>query len=182
MQNGKLLMGSIFENITISAPRLTMDDAWEAAEAAGIAPDIREMPMGMQTMISEGQGGISGGQKQRLLIARAIAPKPNVLIFDEATSALDNLTQRKVTEALDSYKCTRLVIAHRLSTIQACDRILVLRNGKIAEDGTYDELIAENGFFAELVERQRLDTGDIRPVSEDSEPAPEDTYDIPADR
>lgn len=182
MQNGKLLMGSIFENITISAPWLTMDDAWEAAEAAGIAPDIREMPMGMQTMISEGQGGISGGQKQRLLIARAIAPKPNVLIFDEATSALDNLTQRKVTEALDSYKCTRLVIAHRLSTIQACDRILVLRNGKIAEDGTYDELIAENGFFAELVERQRLDTGDIRPVSEDSEPAPEDTYDIPADR
>lgn len=166
MQNGKLLMGSIFENITISAPWLGLDDAWEAAEAAGIAQDIREMPMGMQTMISEGQGGISGGQKQRLLIARAIAPKPNVLIFDEATSALDNLTQRKVTEALDSYKCTRLVIAHRLSTIQACDRILVLRNGKIAEDGTYDELIAENGFFAELVERQRLDTGDIRPVSE----------------
>ncbi len=169
MQNGKLLMGSIFENITISAPWLGLDDAWEAAEAAGIAQDIREMPMGMQTMISEGQGGISGGQKQRLLIARAIAPKPNVLIFDEATSALDNLTQRKVTEALDSYKCTRLVIAHRLSTIQACDRILVLRNGKIAEDGTYDELIAENGFFAELVERQRLDTGDIRPVSEDGE-------------
>ena len=162
-------MGSIFENITISAPWLGLDDAWEAAEAAGIAQDIREMPMGMQTMISEGQGGISGGQKQRLLIARAIAPKPNVLIFDEATSALDNLTQRKVTEALDSYKCTRLVIAHRLSTIQACDRILVLRNGKIAEDGTYDELIAENGFFAELVERQRLDTGDIRPVSEDGE-------------
>ena len=169
MQNGKLLMGSIFENITISAPWLGLDDAWEAAEAAGIAQDIREMPMGMQTMISEGQGGISGGQKQRLLIARAIAPKPNVLIFDEATSALDNLTQRKVTEALDSYKCTRLVIAHRLSTIQACDRILVLRNGKIAEDGTYDELIAENGFFADLVERQRLDTGDIRPVSEDGE-------------
>ena len=169
MQNGKLLMGSIFENITISAPWLGLDAAWEAAEAAGIAQDIREMPMGMQTMISEGQGGISGGQKQRLLIARAIAPKPNVLIFDEATSALDNLTQRKVTEALDSYKCTRLVIAHRLSTIQACDRILVLRNGKIAEDGTYDELIAENGFFAELVERQRLDTGDIRPVSEDGE-------------
>ena len=194
MQNGKLLMGSIFENITISAPWLGMDDAWAAAEAAGIAQDIREMPMGMQTMISEGQGGISGGQKQRLLIARAIAPKPNILIFDEATSALDNLTQKKVTEALDSYKCTRLVIAHRLSTIQACDRILVLRHGKIAEDGTYDELIAENGFFAELVERQRLDTGDDMPesegeempedgeMSEYGEPAPEVTYDIPADQ
>ena len=159
MQNGKLLMGSIYENITISAPWLGMDAAWEAAEAAGLAQDIREMPMGMQTMISEGQGGISGGQKQRLLIARAIAPKPKILMFDEATSALDNLTQKKVTEALNAYKCTRLVIAHRLSTIQACDRILVLRDGKIAEDGTYEELLARNGFFADLVERQRLDTG-----------------------
>ena len=169
MQNGKLLMGSIFENITISAPWLSLDAAWEAAEAAGLAQDIREMPMGMQTMISEGQGGISGGQKQRLLIARAIAPKPNVLIFDEATSALDNLTQRKVTEALDSYKCTRIVIAHRLSTIQACDRILLLRGGKIEEDGTYDELLARKGFFAELVERQRLDTGDSRKVNPDDD-------------
>ena len=168
MQNGKLLMGSIFENITISAPWLSMDAAWEAAEAAGLAQDIREMPMGMQTMISEGQGGISGGQKQRLLIARAIAPKPNVLIFDEATSALDNLTQRRVTEALNSYKCTRIVIAHRLSTIQACDRILLLRGGRIEEDGTYDELIARKGFFAELVERQRLDTGDSRDTDDDT--------------
>ena len=169
MQNGKLLMGSIYENITISAPWLGMDAAWEAAEAAGLAQDIREMPMGMQTMISEGQGGISGGQKQRLLIARAIAPKPNVLIFDEATSALDNLTQKKVTEALDSYKCTRIVIAHRLSTIQSCDRILLLRGGKIEEDGTYDELIAKNGFFAELVERQRLDTGNRKESDSDGE-------------
>jgi len=169
MQNGKLLMGSIYENITISAPWLGMDAAWEAAEAAGLAQDIREMPMGMQTMISEGQGGISGGQKQRLLIARAIAPKPNVLIFDEATSALDNLTQKKVTEALDSYKCTRIVIAHRLSTIQSCDRILLLRGGKIEEDGTYDELIAKNGFFAELVERQRLDTGNRKKSDSDGE-------------
>ena len=169
MQNGKLLMGSIYENITISAPWLGMDAAWEAAEAAGLAQDIREMPMGMQTMISEGQGGISGGQKQRLLIARAIAPKPNVLIFDEATSALDNLTQKKVTEALDSYKCTRIVIAHRLSTIQSCDRILLLRGGKIEEDGTYDELIAKKGFFAELVERQRLDTGNRKESDSDGE-------------
>lgn len=179
MQNGKLMMGSIFENITISAPWLKLSDAWEAAEAAGLADDIREMPMGMQTVISEGQGGISGGQKQRLLIARAIAPKPKVLMFDEATSALDNLTQKKVTQALDSYKCTRIVIAHRLSTIQACDRILVLRNGKIAEDGNYEELIANQGFFAELVERQRLDLGDLKkpaesgegPVPGDAEPA-----------
>ena len=111
----------------------------------------------MNTLISEGQGGISGGQKQRLMIARAIAPKPKILIFDEATSALDNKTQKKVSEALDRLKCTRIVIAHRLSTIKNCDRILVLDNGKIAEDGTYEELIAKNGLFARLVERQRLD-------------------------
>ena len=166
MQNGKLLMGSIYENITISAPWLGLSDAWEAAEAAGFADDVREMPMGMQTMISEGQGGISGGQKQRLLIARAVVGKPKVLIFDEATSALDNITQRRVTEALNSYKCTRIVIAHRLSTIQACDRILVLRGGKIIEDGTYDELIEQGGFFAELVERQRLDQGDMQLIEE----------------
>ena len=94
------------------------------------------------------------------MIARAIAPRPKVLMFDEATSALDNLTQKKVSESLDGLKCTRLVIAHRLSTIKQCDRIIVLDKGKIIEDGTYDELIAKNGFFAELVERQRLDKGD----------------------
>lgn len=157
MQNGKLFYGDIFSNITISAPWLTLDDAWAAAETAGIADDIRAMPMGMHTIVSEGQGGFSGGQKQRLMIARAIAPKPKILIFDEATSALDNITQKKVSDALDGLKCTRIVIAHRLSTIRQCDRILVLDKGKIIEDGTYDELIEDNGYFAELVERQRID-------------------------
>ncbi len=157
MQNGKMFTGDIFSNITISAPWLKLDDAWEAAETAGMADDIRAMPMGMNTLISEGQGGISGGQRQRLLIARAIAPKPKILMFDEATSALDNLTQKQVSEALDKMKCTRIVIAHRLSTIRRCDRIIVLENGKIVEDGSYDELIAQNGAFAELVARQRLD-------------------------
>ena len=158
MQNGKLFFGDIFSNITVAAPWLTLDDAWEAAEIAGIADDIRAMPMGMHTVIAEGQGGISGGQKQRLMIARAVAPKPKILILDEATSALDNITQKKVSEALDGLKCTRIVIAHRLSTIRQCDRIIVLDHGKIVEDGTYEELIAENGYFAELVERQRIDT------------------------
>lgn len=114
MQNGKLLQGSLFENISISAPELTPDEAWEAAELAGIADDIREMPMGMQAMISEGSGGISGGQKQRLMIARAIDSKPKILILDEATSALDNITQKKIADSLDTLKCTRIVIAHRL--------------------------------------------------------------------
>lgn len=158
-QNGQLFQGDIYSNIVISAPRLSLDDAWEAAELAGIAQDIREMPMGMQTMISEGQGGISGGQKQRLMIARAVAPKPKILIFDEATSALDNKTQRQVSDALDSLHCTRIVIAHRLSTVRNCDRILVMDKGGIAEEGNYDELIRRNGYFAELVERQRLDNG-----------------------
>ena len=157
IQNGQLMQGDIFSNITLSAPWLTLDEAWEAAETAGIADDIRDMPMGMNTLISEGQGGISGGQKQRLMIARAIAPKPKILIFDEATSALDNVTQRQVSEALDRLKCTRVIIAHRLSTIRNCDRILVMDEGKIVESGTYDELIAQNGRFAALVARQRLE-------------------------
>lgn len=157
MQNGKLFQGDIYSNIVISAPWLSQDEAWEAAELAGIADDIRMMPMGMNTIISEGSGGISGGQRQRLMIARAVAPKPKILMFDEATSALDNLTQKKVSESLDALKCTRIVIAHRLSTIKQCDRIIVLDQGKIIEDGKYDELIAKNGFFAELVARQRLD-------------------------
>ena len=158
MQDGKLFMGDIFSNITISAPWLTLKEAWEAAEIAGFAEDIRNMPMGMNTLISEGQGGISGGQRQRLMIARAVAPKPKILMFDEATSALDNVTQKQVSEALDRMKCTRIVIAHRLSTIRQCDRIIVLDGGHIIEDGTYEELIEKNGYFAELVARQRLDT------------------------
>ena len=157
MQNGKLFQGDIFSNIIISAPHLTMDEAWAAAEMAGIADDIRKMPMGMHTMISEGSGGISGGQRQRIMIARAIAPNPKIIMLDEATSALDNITQKIVSDSLETLKCTRVVIAHRLSTIRECDRIIYLENGKIVEDGTYDELIALNGRFAELVERQRLD-------------------------
>ena len=157
MQDGNLFQGDIYSNIVISAPQLTLAEAWEAAEIAGIADDIRAMPMGMQTVIAEGQGGISGGQKQRLMIARAVAPKPKILMFDEATSALDNRTQKQVSDALDKLKCTRIVIAHRLSTIRNCDRILVLDKGHIMEDGTYEELIAKNGFFANLVARQRLD-------------------------
>lgn len=157
MQNGTLFMGDIYSNITISAPELTLDDAWEAAEMAGIAEDIRKMPMNMFTIIGEGAGGISGGQKQRIMIARAIAPKPKILMFDEATSALDNLTQKQVSDSLDSLKCTRVVIAHRLSTIKNCDRIIVLDQGKIVEDGNYEQLIAKNGVFAELVKRQQVE-------------------------
>ncbi|MBO4266160.1 MAG: ATP-binding cassette domain-containing protein [Lachnospiraceae bacterium] len=158
MQDGRLFAGDIYSNIVISAPHLSQKDAWAAAELAGIADDIRNMPMGMNTFICEGQGGISGGQKQRLMIARAVAPKPKILIFDEATSALDNITQKNVSEALDAMNCTRVIIAHRLSTIRHCDRIIVLDGGRIAEDGTYEELMEKNGFFADLVSRQKLES------------------------
>lgn len=157
LQEGELFSGSIFENITISAPNLTLQEAWDAAEIAGIADDIRAMPMGMSTVLQEGGGGISGGQKQRIMIARAVAPKPKLLLLDEATSALDNITQKQVSDALDRMRCTRIVIAHRLSTIRHCDRILVMDGGKIVEDGKYEQLIEKGGVFAELVERQRLD-------------------------
>jgi NHLM bacteriocin system ABC transporter ATP-binding protein len=165
IQNGKLFQGSLYENIVVSAPHLGIDAAWEAAELAGLADDIRAMPMGMFTMVAEGTGGISGGQKQRLLIARAIAAKPRILFFDEATSALDNITQKHVAEALGRLKSTRIVIAHRLSTIRQCDRIIVLEKGHIVEDGTYDDLITKGGIFAELVARQRLDPASCHAVS-----------------
>lgn len=157
MQSGELFTDDIYSNIAIAALGLSLKEAWEAAEIAGIADDIREMPMGMNTMVGEGIGGISGGQKQRLLIARALATKPKILFLDEATSALDNITQKRVSDALATLKCTRVVIAHRLSTIKECDRILVLNDGKIVEDGNYDELISQNGFFAELVKNQRVE-------------------------
>ena len=160
MQDGELFAGDIYSNIVISAPQLTVDQAWEVAETAGIADDIREMPMGMFTRISESADEISGGQKQRLLIARAIAPKPSILMFDEATSALDNISQKQVSDSLETLKCTRIVIAHRLSTIKHCDRIVVLDEGRIVEDGDYESLMKKNGFFADLVRRQQVDRGE----------------------
>ncbi len=154
LQNGKLFADSIFANITITNPLANMDDAWEAARKAGCEEDIKKMPMGMQTMISEEGGGISGGQKQRILIARALISSPDLLMFDEATSALDNITQAIVVNTLAKMKITRIVIAHRLSTIKHCDRIVYLHKGKVAEQGTYDELMKLNGRFAELAKRQ----------------------------
>lgn len=156
MQDGKLFPGDIFSNIVLSAPWLTLESAWEAAGIAGIADDIAAMPMGMHTTIAESSRDISGGQKQRLMIARAVAPKPKILLFDEATSALDNVTQKKVSDALENLKCTRIVVAHRLSTIKNCDRIIVMDQGRIVEEGTYHELIEANGFFADLISRQIL--------------------------
>lgn len=155
MQCDTLFAGSLLDNILMRSTSLGIDDAWRAAELAGIADDIRAMPMGMETMVGEGASGLSGGQRQRIIIARAIASNPRILLFDEATSALDNRTQERVASSLSDLRCTRLVVAHRLSTVRDCDRILVLDGGRIAEEGTYDELAGANGLFAELVRRQR---------------------------
>ena len=154
LQSGKLMSGDIYSNITISLPGAGLDDAWKAAEIAGIREDIEAMPMGMYTIVSEKGGGLSGGQKQRLMIARAVVHSPKILIMDEATSALDNVTQAVVTEFISNLKCTRVIVAHRLSTLRQCDRIIVLDKGVIAENGTYEELISINGIFHDLIKRQ----------------------------
>ena len=153
LQNGKLMPGDILTNI-IGVSNLTTDDAWEAARMAGLAEDIEAMPMGMHTVVGMGGTTFSGGQKQRLLIARAIVRKPRILFFDEATSALDNQTQDVVRSSLDSLATTRVVIAHRLSTIVNADHIYVLQRGQLVQQGTYEELIVQEGLFATLVKRQ----------------------------
>ena len=153
LQNGRITDGDIFTNIIGTAP-LSIDDAWEAARAAGLDKDIEAMPMGMHTVISEGGGGLSGGQRQRLLIARAIVHRPRILLFDEATSALDNQTQSTVSRSLEQLNATRIVIAHRLSTILHADRIFVFDQGGIVQQGTYDELMAQEGLFRDLAQRQ----------------------------
>lgn len=155
LQSGKLMPGDIYTNIVGSSPR-TLDEAWEAARMAGLADDIKAMPMGMQTVISEGAGTISGGQRQRLMIARALVNRPAVLLFDEATSALDNQTQAIVAHSVKQLEATRIVIAHRLSTIIQADRIFVIVAGKVVEAGNYSELMALGGHFAELSKRQQV--------------------------
>ena len=120
----------------------------------GLDEDIEQMPMGMHTMVSPGGGTFSGGQVQRMMIARSIVHRPKILLFDEATSALDNRTQQIVTESLDRLQATRIVIAHRLSTIKNADRIFVIDKGKIVETGNYESLMKLDGLFAELAKRQ----------------------------
>ncbi len=153
LQGGRLMSASIFDNIA-SGAQITLDEAWEAARMAGFADDVAAMPMEMHTVISEGGSNLSGGQRQRLLIARALALKPRILLFDEATSALDNRTQAIVSESLDKLQVTRIVIAHRLSTIRNAHRIYVLQAGRIVQQGSFAELASQEGLFAQLMARQ----------------------------
>jgi ABC-type bacteriocin/lantibiotic exporter with double-glycine peptidase domain len=153
LQNGRLMSGSIFQNIA-GVSQLTVDQAWEAARMAGLDEDIEMMAMGMFTFLGEGSSAITGGQRQRLMIARAIASRPRIVLFDEATSALDNRSQAIVSSSLQDLKATRIVIAHRLSTIISADRIYVLKAGRIVQSGTYEELMEREGPFRDLATRQ----------------------------
>ncbi|MCP6762144.1 MAG: NHLP bacteriocin export ABC transporter permease/ATPase subunit [Fischerella sp. CENA71] len=155
MQNSRMMSGSIFDNIA-SGAMITMEEAWDAARASGLADDIETMPMGMHTVVSEGATNLSGGQRQRLLIARALVLKPRILLFDEATSALDNKTQAIVSESLERLQVTRIAIAHRLSTIRNAHRIYVLQGGRVVQQGSFDELAQQQGLFAQLMARQML--------------------------
>ncbi len=156
LQNGQLMPGDIKTNIIGPAGLLTLEDAWLAAERAGVADDIRAMPMGMHTVMADGASTVSGGQLQRLMIARAIVGRPRILFFDEATSALDNRTQAKVSASLEQLSATRILIAHRLSTVVNADRIIVLEGGRVAQQGRYEELMAVEGPFRRLAQRQMI--------------------------
>jgi ATP-binding cassette subfamily C protein len=155
LQHSQVFTGSILQNI-IGSDNLPLDRAWEAARLAGIEDDIKALPMGMQTFISEGGATFSGGQRQRLLIARALVGKPRLFFFDEATSALDDVSQALVTRSLKELQATRIVIAHRLSTIADADRIIVFERGRIVESGSYTELMVKEGLFAKMARRQML--------------------------
>ena len=153
LQNVRISSASILESIT-SGALVSLEEAWEAARMAGFADDIKQMPMGIHTVISEGGTNLSGGQRQRLLIARALVLKPKIILMDEATSALDNRTQAIVTKSLDLLKTTRIVVAHRLSTIRNADRIYVVESGRVMQVGTFEELVKQEGLFRRLVARQ----------------------------
>ena len=155
LQQSRIMASTIFDNIA-SGAFITMDEAWEAARAAGLEEELTAMPMGMHTSVSEGGSNLSGGQRQRLLIARALVCKPRLLLLDEATSALDNHTQAMVTASLDRLCVTRLVIAHRLSTIRHATRIYVLAGGRIVQQGRFEDLAQQEGLFAQLMARQML--------------------------
>ena len=150
-----LVPGTIFENIAGSAP-MTRDQVMEAVRLAGLDADIAAMPLGLDTLVTEGGSQLSGGQRQRVMIARSLVSRPRLIFFDQATSALDNRTQAIVGESLAAMNATRIIIAHRLSTIRSADRIVVIENGRVAETGTYDELVGREGAFRRLVQRQLL--------------------------
>ena len=154
LQSSQLLSGTIRSNLDMGRG-LTTEQMRDALRMAAMDEDVEAMALGLDTPVSDGGGTISGGQRQRLLIARALGGRPRMLVFDEATSALDNITQAVVVEALERLRLTRIVVAHRLSTIRHADRIIVMDAGGIVDMGTYDELVERPGAFRDLATRQQ---------------------------
>lgn len=152
-QDSKLIAGTIFENI-IGHTDVTEERAWYVAKLIGLDKFIQNLPMGMQTTVSQHMNLISGGQKQLILIARALVHEPRLLLLDEATNSLDNLSQERVVQGINDLKITRVSIAHRLSSIKHADKIMVLEQGQIVESGTYSELIGKKKAFYKLAENQ----------------------------
>ncbi len=153
-QDVPLQPGNILENIIGIGDEHSVDDAWRAARLADVEYDIVAMPMGMFTPVGDNASTFSGGQMQRIRIAAALVRNPRVLLLDEATSWLDADSQARVMQGIESLSATRIVIAHRLSTIRSADRIYVLQDGRVAQEGAFDELILQDGPFQQLAQRQ----------------------------
>ena len=153
LQHSRLFPGSIFENIR-GATAIGLDEAWEVADLAGIAGELRNFPMGLHTLVGEDGAGLSGGQAQRLLLARALAARPRLLVLDEATSALDQAAQDRFIGTLRQVEATRIMVAHRFSTLRHCDEIIVLDGGRIVDRGSFDALAGREGLFRAMLERQ----------------------------
>ncbi|MBU8589141.1 peptidase domain-containing ABC transporter [Priestia megaterium] len=150
LQETRLFHGSVLENIELLSEEKSLNNVIEIAKIADIHEDILKQPMGYHTMISEGGNNFSGGQRQRLLLARALIKKPKLLILDEATSALDNLSEARIQENLEKLNCTQIIVAHRLSTVVNADRILVMHDGSIIESGTHEELLSKMNYYYNL--------------------------------
>ena len=162
--------GTLRENVALTAPGATLDRISAACKVSCLHDDISEMPMGYDTVVSDGGGSLSGGQRQRVAISRAVIRTPGLMLLDEATSALDNSTEKRVIENLERQRCTRITVAHRLSTVRNADLIVVMDKGRIIEQGNHHQLLAHGGLYARLVAASQNPTTELPPNAHDAIP------------